>query len=1126
MADNYNILIKKLDYFIRKYYKNQLVKGLIYSLGLLLAFFLLVNLLEHFGHFATVVRTILFYSYLFLNLVVILNFIVIPGLKWLKIGKIISHKQAASIIGEFFPEINDKLSNTLQLKALSKEVLQSNSLIEASIDQKTTELKSVPFGLAINISNNKRYLKFALIPVLAIAFLLLASPRLITDPTQRLIRYNDHFEKEFPFSLSVLNEKLEAIQNQDFLLDVLVDGEEIPDEIFLIVNNSRYKLNKKDKRLFSYTFNNLQNDLEFQLQAMDYQSGEFSLKVLPKPLILDFEIALNYPDYTGLSDKLISNNGDLIVPIGTKADWKFYTRNTEEVSIGFGKDINGNLLSPSSNTFSYHTSLFNDSFYYITTSNQYLEAFDTISYRIDIIPDLFPSIVVEEFKDSIYVSRLYFQGTIRDDYGFNKLTFNYILSNENVEVDNKGITDIFLAYNNIQQFFYDFNLNEGFNKPGNVLQYYFEIWDNDGVNGSKSTKSQLMTFKVPTLSELQKESEDDNEQIKEELEDALKETKEINKELEKISKDLIDKPELSWEEKQKLQELINQQMELKKKMDDIKNRNEKKNNKENQFNQVSEEILEKQKQLEDLFNKLAENDEFKKLFDELKELLEDTDKDKVNELLEELKLSNEDLEKMLDRDLALFKQLEFDDKLNKTIEKLEKLSEKQKDLSEQTKTKEKSIEESKKEQTKIEEEFEDIKKDLDDLEKKNEELEHPNDFDKMDEKQNEIEKDMEESAEALEKNKNKKASDSQNNAGQKMKEMSQQLAEMQDSMSQEGMGEDMESLREVLENLIQLSFDQEEMVDEISAINLNDPRYNDLALGQKNIKDELKAVEDSLFALSKRQAMIEPFISKEIAEINDNLNRSIDFLNNRNTRASATRGQYVMTSINNLALMLSETLNQMMQSMMQQQSSCSSEGQSGKPKLGAGKASMKTMRQLQQQLNQQIEALKKGKQKGKNKDGSSPGNNPGQKSMNEQLARMAAAQEALRSKLREYSEQLDKEGQFGSSKEIKRIMEDMETTEEDLVNKKISQQTLLRQNSILTRLLKSEKAEIEREMKQEREAKEAKETNMRNPTELLQYKKVKLNHVELLKTIPPTMKPYYKSKINHYFYNYEELLEK
>jgi len=211
----------------------------------------------------------------------------------------------------------------------------------------------------------------------------------------------------------------------------------------------------------------------------------------------------------------------------------------------------------------------------------------------------------------------------------------------------------------------------------------------------------------------------------------------------------------------------------------------------------------------------------------------------------------------------------------------------------------------------------------------------------------------------------------------------------------------------------------------------------------------------------------------------------------------------------------------MMQSM--QQGACKSSCKNGKPKPGSGSGSMKSMRQLQEQLNKQIESLKKGK----NDDGKKEG---GQKSqsgqgMSEQLARMAAEQEAIRNQMGKLSEQLDKEGQFGASKEIKKIMEEMEKTETDLVNKMLTQETLLRQKEILTRLLKSEKAELEREKEEKRESTEASDQDFRNPEKYFEYNGKELNEVELLKTMPPSLNPFYKSKVNQYFYKFEELLD-
>ena len=62
--DNYSHLISKLDEFIRKHYKNLLIRGTIYFFSLVLLFYISVITLEYLGEFDVAVRTILFWSYL------------------------------------------------------------------------------------------------------------------------------------------------------------------------------------------------------------------------------------------------------------------------------------------------------------------------------------------------------------------------------------------------------------------------------------------------------------------------------------------------------------------------------------------------------------------------------------------------------------------------------------------------------------------------------------------------------------------------------------------------------------------------------------------------------------------------------------------------------------------------------------------------------------------------------------------------------------------------------------------------------------------------------------------------------------------------------------------------------
>ncbi|HPS84797.1 MAG TPA: hypothetical protein PLA88_10785, partial [Bacteroidales bacterium] len=171
--------------------------------------------------------------------------------------------------------------------------------------------------------------------------------------------------------------------------------------------------------------------------------------------------------------------------------------------------------------------------------------------------------------------------------------------------------------------------------------------------------------------------------------------------------------------------------------------------------------------------------------------------------------------------------------------------------------------------------------------------------------------------------------------------------------------------------------------------------------------------------------------------------------------------------------------------------------------------SAKTLRQLQEQLNQQMESLKK-----QMESGQKPG--PGQPGWSEQLAKMAAQQEAIRKAMQQYQQQLNSEGGNGSA--LNKVINDMEKTEEDLVNKRLNTETMNRQKQIETRLLESEKADMEREKDPKRQSEEAKIFNNGNPMTFFKYNSLKRNSSEILKTVPPNLNSYYKQKVNEYLY--------
>ena len=1114
-TDNYTVLIGKLDEFIRKYYKNRLIRGGIFAIAAFVAFFLVVAVAEYFGRFSTGFRGVLFYLYLAVNVLILWRLVLIPLFRLFRFGRVISHEQAAGIIGEHFPEVSDKLLNVLQLKSLERENSGlSADLIRAGINQKIEKLRPVPFALAINLKKNLRYLRYALPPVILLLLILIFAPRVVTEPSQRIVRYQTDYIPPAPFSLSILNEKLEAVQQEDFLLEVKAEGAELPGELFLEFNNVRYKMERKTPMVFQYRFRNLQDNKRFHITNDLFRSPQYELKVLPRPIVLSFDVILDYPGYTGKTDEMLENTGDLIVPAGTKVTWKFYTRDTRDILFYWGEDLR-ELTGESSNSFIHSERAMTSNVYAVTFANEFMRNEDSMNYSVSVIPDNYPSITVEQVRDSIFDKKVYFRGLIRDDYGFDKLTFNYKFDDED-KTEEQTTTEVIAELpvskmSNQQQFFHFFDMDSIGIEPGQQIVYHFEIWDNDGVNGSKVTRSQPMIFKAPTMEEIEEKTEQENEKIIDDMEKSIRDVRELQKKADELSRKLIEKESLGWQEKQQIQELLDEQKRLQEKIGDIQKENQQKSLQEQQYKKIDEELVRKQERLEELFEKVM-TEEMKKLFEEMQELLEKVDKDKVNEALEKMKQDNEDLEKQLDRNLELFKQLEFEKKLQETIDKLGELSKKQDDLAKESEQKHADPDKIKEEQEKLNKEFEEVRKDLDELDKKNSELEEPNKLENTDQQEEEIQQDQQESSQQLQQGKPSKASPSQKSASQKMKSLSMDLQQMQSEMYSEGMEESIEDLREILENLIQLSFDQEDLIRQTRETTTIDPKYPELIESQKRIQDDLEMVEDSLWALSKRQQMIEPFVTREIQDINLNVDKALDNLTERRKGPAGEAQQYVMTSVNDLALLLSEVLDQMLYAMqMQSSGQCSK----GNPKPGKGSMSMKSMREMQQRLNQQIKEMKDGLEKTPSPSKSSRNSGNG-----ESFARMAAQQEAIRRMMEQYEEQMKEQG-LGNSKELQEMKQQMEDVEAELVNKIITQETLERLNEIEVRLLKHEKAELQREQEEKRESKEGKDVNNRNLEEFLEYKRLRSRETELLQTVPPNLNPYYKTKVNQYFYYFE-----
>ncbi len=1111
----YNSLVTKLDKFIRKYYTNQLIRGAIFSAVYILAFFLAINLLEYYFYLSTGMRKVLFYGFILSSAGFAANFFLVPLLHYYRLGKIISYEQAAQIIGIHFTEIKDKLLNILQLHGAAAN--SESQLLLAAIDQKAVELKPIDFAFAVDLSKNKKYLKYLAPPLLLFLFIIIAAPNVIKEGTKRLYHNNTYYEKEAPFQFVIQNKNLQALQFENFNLEVKIEGDVLPNEVQLADATTKnvVTLKKKDKNLFTYEFVNLQKSTGFQLSANGFHSKEYTLDVVAKPIVASFEVACDYPAYTGRHDEILKNMGDLVIPAGTRLSWKFNTQNVDAVSFSVGDSVYTAKRSGESE-FVFSKSFLQTTQYTLKVSNSNVKDADSVSYSLNVTPDLYPVIAAKEKNDSATQKYYYYIGEISDDYGLRRLTFNYQLTRADSANSTTKSVDVPFTAGASSHFQYYWQLSDFGIKPGDKITYYFEVWDNDGIHGSKSTKSELMNFNMPSMNELNKELAKDNNELKQDFKDAMKKAEQAKAELQNMKDKLQEKQNLNWEDKKNLTQNIEKQKELQQQLEEIKKKFDNNVEKQNEFKDVKPEIAEKQQRLQELMDQLM-NKEMKEMMEKLQKMLEDLQKKDALDKMDDMQANNEKMEKELDRMLELFKKLEFNQKLEETADKLEKLAQKEEELSKEAEKNAdakdaKAQDELKKEQEKLAQDLKDAKKDVDDLKKLNEETKSEQDFKDVEKSLETAEKQANDAKQNMEQKQNQQASKNQKSAANNMKDAAQKLSDMKNAMESEQEAEDMQAIRQLLENIVQLSFDEEKLMGDIKNTNINNPKYIALMKEQQRIKENSKMVEDSLYAVARRQDAIKSFITKEITNINKYLGKSITDLEDRNVIKAMSNQQFTMTGYNNLALMLSEALQQMQQQQSEQQ-----QQSDGKPKMcmkckkpGNGLPNLSKMqKQLQDKMQQMGEMMKR---EGKGEKAGQQGQH------SKEFAEMAQMQSQIRRELEKINQQENKDGKnpLGNLGEA---VKQMEQTEKELVNKQLTAEALKRQQDILNKLLEAENAQRERDQKQERESNTAKETERKMPPSLEEYLKAKNSEVDLYKTVPPALKPYYKNLAEKYFRN-------
>ena len=1168
MAEHFKTIQSKLEEFVRRYYKNELLKGLILFFAIGLLYLIVTLFIEYLLWLSPIARSVLFWVFIVVELSLFAKLIVLPLAKLVKLQKGINYQDASKIIGSHFPEVNDKLLNVLQLNSTNSQ----SELLKASIEQKSLELRPIPFKRAVNFAKNRAYLKYAALPIgILLVSYMSGKMNWFNDSYERVVNYNVAYEPPAPFEFFVINDALQALENNDFKITVTTAGTVIPEDAQIHFNGQSFFMQQTAPGQFEFLFTQLTEGLSFTLSGNEVVSKAYNLDVVNVPTLVNFDMVLEYPAYIKKNNEVLKSTGNATVPEGTKVTWRVQTKSTEDV-VFYAKDTMA-FEQVSNGKFQGSKRLYNATDYSISTSNSALKDYENLAFSIGVIKDNYPEINVRMEQDSLDQQTLYFLGQVSDDYGLTKLRLVYYPSKAPQE---KKFEVMSVSNSNFDEFVSAFP-DQLVLEEGIAYELYFEVFDNDAIHNYKSAKSPVVSYRKLTKDEVEeKQLNLQNETIKD-ISKTFDKLKLQDKELKALSKTQKEKRELNFNDKKKFENFIKRQKSQEQLM---KNFNKKLKENIEEFQQEDEKPKQ-DKFKEDLKKRLEENEEQlkkdEKLLNELEKMKDKINKEEFTQKLENLAKQNKNKEKSLKQLLELTKRFYVAKKAEKLFNDLAKLAEEQEALSEENVDKN-----TKEAQDKLNKKFEDFQKQMEALKKDNDALKKPMNLPQDKPTEAAIKQDQKEASEALDQEKEdpknsdngekqnspkglqQEAQKKQKDAAKKLKKMSEGMAMAMAGAGSEQMQEDIDVLRQILDNLIVFSFDQENIMNDFKKIEVNHNEYGKYLRKQNDLREHFEHIDDSLFALSLRQPSLSERVNSLITDVFYNLDESLGQLSENQIYQGVASQQYAITATNELASFLSDVLDKMNQEMnplmgkgkgkgsgeqlpdiimsqeelnkkMEKGLQKDEKGENpGKGKgekeqegkgMGEGKGEGKGDSKGESKGEREGEGDgngkngKKGTQKGntgeEGKEGEGDGEGEGgddYEMQNGELYEIYQKQQQLRQAL---EDRLEKDGIKGDLGQ--KLLKDMEEVELDLINKGFTNQTLQKMIELQHQLLKLENATFMQGQDEKRQSESNTKTfDNEVPSQILKAKEY-FNTTEILNRQTLPLQRIYKKKVKAYF---------
>ncbi|MAO66119.1 MAG: hypothetical protein CL666_14080 [Balneola sp.] len=1012
------------------------------------------------------------------------------------IGVIVGWRTYSAIQTDQFNRFYREFSRKSQLDELKDalDLEQNNSgnkeLINAAILQSLSKVEPSRLQTKLNefVKNTGAFrLHKQMFFASSAAFLVLAVTVFnYQNAAERTFTFWENYAKPNPYSYTVSPGDQTFEQGSEFQAEIKFEGDRIPEDVSMKIKTS-VEENFRDRGMeasansFRSIPMEINNDLEYYIEMDGYQSERFRADVQLRPRFTELQATIIPPDYTRLDSSIVSYpmsqirayQGSTLKLTGSLnkevAYLQLYTKN-ELLDLFINED----------STFSYELPVKEKDTlrFHIEDANGLVNQ-NPFQVVINPSEDEYPLAEIVEPEENLKevnpqdIQLLY---RASDDFGLTAARLHYELKRAFSENPQQNSISLDLPSEEaLNSYIWDL---EGLDlKPRDELTFWITVQDNDGYNGYKSSTSQKMVLRVPSMVDYFEDVDQKENEVSDELDEISETFEQSRQQYEQFKEMMKDNPENpGYEEKRELEQVEKQQQEIQKKVDELNKKFEELKKELSKDNMLSEETRKAYEELEKLMKEI-DDPAFREAMEKLQEELGNMNPEQLREAMENMEFNEELYRERLERTMELFKQLKLKSDLDKLATSFEDMARKEADS---TKTDE-ELQQTKEENEKLSEQTESLSENASEKNQKQVEEYQKEIQERLEEMNKAIEQQMSENAESKEQSGEQQEGGQQQNSGEKQKsddqsqsrqqqyqQMAQQTRQMMQSMSQQQLNVNIAGLQYVLQSLLTLSLEQEDLTTLVASTENRSQAYVSYARDQRNVESIFRTISDSLFQLSAEIPQFSNQINKKKEEVEQRLQRSLEQMSERNQSQSSVASRQALGGINDISFMLANLLEQ----LQNQQNGEGSGGGSGNMSMQQMMEQLQQSGQQQQQLNQQLQEMINDMQ--------------GERLQQEQMERLnqiAKQQNQIRKQLQELQRQGGMEGdRLGS--ELERMIEDMEDTINDLRGGAADPMMIERQQNILSRMLQAEQAMQERDEEDKREGQEADQFERATPPEL------------------------------------------